>query len=258
MRHIGPILLAAVLAGCYAINGASGAPAAGDANGSWILRAGTGPTGAIRIFDDHRITLVIDGDQAGGHAACNIYGGTVTINGAAMRLSAVSMTEMACAEDAAMNSEAAYMVALDAVTRWARDGDRLVLSGEDTQLTYQLEPPVADQSLVGTSWVLESLIEGEAASSVQGEAFLQFAADGSFTGMTGCRNVRGSYVRTGDAIEFSDLDLTGDCPAELKGQDSAVIDVLQGGVSAEIDGKSLTLTGNAGQGLAFRAAPGIE
>jgi heat shock protein HslJ len=248
------------MAGCAVSHGAfTGSATAADASGSWVLRAGTGPSGDIRIFGEHRMTLVIDGDQAGGQSGCNIYGGTVTFAGGAIRISAMSMTEMACADDRAMQSEAEYLAALGAVTRWARDGDQLVLTGEGTRLTYELVPPVPDAALVGTSWVLDSLVQGDAVSSVQGEATLVFAADGTVTGSTGCREFDGSYAVNDDQIDMTDLVVTDQgCPPGFEAQDQHVLQVLGARITASADGATLTLLADGGQGLVYHAAPGIQ
>lgn len=257
VKRIGPILLLAILAACVTQGAETGPQVAADAAGSWVLASGTGPDGEIRIFDDHRITLTIQGGEVGGTSACNQYGGTIAFSGNAVRIGEIGGTEMACEPDV-MATESAYAAALMAVTRWGRDGDQLRFTGEGVDLRFELLPPVPDEEIVGTTWVLESLIQGEAASSVQGEAFLMLTADGKFSGMTGCREIRGSYVVNGDVIDFVDLAAVGDCPPERQAQDRIVIEVLEGGFSATIDGASLTLSDNAGQGLVYHAAPGIE
>ena len=227
--------------------------------GTWVLIDGTGPDGPIQILADNRITLVIEGTDAGGRAACNLYGGTLTVNGGTVQISTLSMTEMACVEPA-MSAEAAYMAAIGAVAAWERQGDLLTLTGPEGQLTYELKPPVPDEEIVGTTWVLDSLIQGDAVSSVQGEAFLMLTADGALTGMTGCRELTGRYVIFGDEVRFTDLGAEGECRAELQAQDRMVIDVLEGGFTASVDGATLTLSAgrNEGLGLVYRAAPGIE
>lgn len=257
VKHIGPVLLVALLAACTAVSGASTAPGNASAGGAWVLISGNGPGGEIKIFDDHRVTLTIQGGEVGGTSACNHYGGTIAFSGNAVRIGQIGGTEMACEPDV-METESAYAAALMAVTRWGRDGDQLRLTGDGVDLRFALLPPVPDEEIIGTTWILDSLIQGEAASSVQGEAFLMLTADGKFTGMTGCRELQGGYIVRGDEIDFVEMAAQGDCPAELQAQDSFVIDVLGDGFSATIVGGSLTLSDNAGQGLVYRAAPGIE
>jgi heat shock protein HslJ len=261
-KTIAVVLAAGLLSACAYVSGAGSASPtpdgfAADPMGSWVLTAATGPGGAIRLFDDHRVTLTVQGDEIGGTSACNQYFGQISFAGNAVRITNIGGTEMACEPDV-METESAYAAALLAVTRWGRDGDVLRLAGEGVDLRFTLLPPVQDEEIVGTTWVLDSLIQGDAVSSVLGEATLVLAADGTFSGSTGCRQLSGTYVINGDEIEFAELAANGNCPAELQRQDALVIDVLEGGFSTSVNGPSLTLTDNAGQGLGYRAAPGIE
>ena len=123
---------------------------------------------AVPIVEPGSITMRVDGSEIGGRAACNIYGGTLDIDGNQITISALSMTEMACQEDL-MASEAAYMAAIGGVDTAERTDDRLVLAGTDVELHYMLEPPIADASLAGTPWRLDSLITGEAVSSTMSD-----------------------------------------------------------------------------------------
>jgi heat shock protein HslJ len=272
-KTIASLVLALMLTACAYVgsgNGNGSGPASQSANpsanpsdpgtpaGSWILTQGTGPSGEIPVLGDHPITLVIDAEKAGGHAACNIYGGEVTISGGSIHLAAMSMTEMACLDDRAMDAEAAYMSALAAVTKWSRDGDRLVLSGDGVQLTFAVQPPVPDAKLIGTTWVLDTLMQGDAASTILGEATLTFAADGTFRGSTGCHELTGSYQASGDSIDFSNVTQSGNCSDQLQGQDALAVDVLGGHVSATIDGPILTLLAQGQQGLGYHAAESVE
>lgn len=235
--------------------GGVGIGGAGDLSGAWILLDGTGPTGAIPTADGHRITLTIQGDQVSGISACNHYGGTVAIAGDAIRVSALSMTEMACADDRAMESEAAYLAALATVVGWARDGDTLTLGGPQAELTFGLQPPVADEEIVGTTWVLESLILGDAVSSVLGDgATLELRPDGTVAGGTGCRTFEGRYTINGDEVLFTDVVATDQgCAPDLARQDEHVLNVLGDGFTAAVAGPTLTLTGAGNLGLAYRA-----
>ena len=260
----GPLAIL-ILAGCTVggagtstgPSGPGGSPpgaAANDLSGTWVLRSGVGVDGEIPLVDGHRITLVIQGDEAGGVAACNHYGGKVAWAGGEIRFSAMFMTEMACVDDGVMESEAAYLAALGIVTRWARDGDSLVLGGADVQLRFDLEPPPADEEIIGTTWQLESLISGEAVSSVQQAATLELRPDGSVKGSTGCRDFSGRYQVNGDEIVVSELVTTDiGCDPSLAQQDQHVLDVLGDGFSAAVAGPTLTLTAGGNLGLGYRA-----
>ena len=52
----------------------------------------------------------------------------------------------------------------------AFDGEDLVLTGDDLELRFHPVPPILTSPLAGTDWVLETLLDGETASSVPGDA----------------------------------------------------------------------------------------
>ena len=120
-----------------------------DLDGSWRLTDGSQSGKPIPVLANAPITMTINGSEIGGHAACNIYGGTIEIDGGRVSIEALSMTEMACEEDA-MASEAAYMSALPLAVRAARAGDRLMLSGPNVELNFTADPSGADADPSGT------------------------------------------------------------------------------------------------------------
>ena len=181
-----------VLAGLLLSACGMGDPAP-EIDGEWVLANGTVDGAELRQVPGTQVTLRIDGSTVGGIAACNHYGGDVERQGAGISFSAMTMTEMGCNEPA-MALEAAYVQALAGVDTAARDGDRLRLSGPGVNLDFTLVPPIADAALVGTNWSLESLIVGDAVSSVVGEADLRLDPDGTLSGSSG---VAASAPRTG-------------------------------------------------------------
>jgi heat shock protein HslJ len=222
-------------------------------SGAWVLIRGEGPNGPIRVPDGWRVTLTFTGEDEFGGQACNFYGGTYDLGvDGAVTFSNMFMTEMAC-EEPMMTVEAAYHAALTDVTRAARSGDQLAMHGEGTELVYRLLPPVPDEALQGTRWRLESLIQGDAVSSVQGDAWLVLEADGTMTGSTGCRDLSGRYTVSGDQLMWTDLRADGECSADLEMQDRLVIGVLEQPIVA-IEGNRLTLSRPDGTGLGYVAS----
>ena len=245
------LILALLLSGCSLISGGSA-----SLDGEWLLQAGTNQGQGIPMVAGSKITLRVDGTQAGGSAACNLYGGTIQVNGSSIVISALSMTEMACQENL-MASESAYLAALPRVTTAERNGDGLVLTGPQVELRYTLIPPAANASLVGTTWVLESLISGEAVSStVGGRVTLELNGEGKLSATTGCRSVTGSYTVSDGQVQVTldPWDLIGCVPEELAAQDAHILAVLGDGFGISVAGDRLTLT-SRDKGIGYRAEP---
>lgn len=107
-----------------ALSGCGGNPAdllAGD----WRLVSAQGsplPDGASIRFDADRIS---------GRAACNRFGGSITLTGEGLRFTAIAATKMACPADA-MLTDAALFAALSAVDRFDLDdtGRLLLIAGD--------------------------------------------------------------------------------------------------------------------------------
>ena len=163
-RTLALIGLFVALTGCASGGAPSQAPDDGavvDATGAWQLASGVIDGVGFAIVADAPITLSVKGSEVGGRSACNHYGAEMVMEDGQLRMRVTSMTQMACPEPA-MAAEAAFTVALGRITGAARDGDRLVLTGPGVELTFDRLPPVPVADMVGTDWVLESLISGEA------------------------------------------------------------------------------------------------
>ena len=250
-RAITALAIAAVfLAACGAARLDSGASAI---DGAWRLESGNLDGEPIPLVSGYRITFTAAGSGFSGTAACNGYGGLFAIEAWELSLNQLNITEMACIPEV-MESEAAYIVAMQRVNLAALDGEALELSGPGVELRYILLPSVPEEALIGTVWVLEGLIDGDSISTVLGENLtLDLRDDGTLTAMTGCRILTGTYAVGGDEIQTPELSAEGECTAELSAQDSRIVTVFEGGFTVEIVGNSLTLTAAGNEGLRYRA-----
>lgn len=222
-----------------------------DLGGDWELVEGT--VAGMSIPDgDFRITLLLENGTAGGVAACNSYGGNYMADGGFIQFGLMSQTEMACAEPA-MSAESIFMNGLSRVDTYLVAGDQLTLTGADVTLVFATIPPIETAPLYEQRWVLESLIQGEAVSSVRGDGFLLLTEDGALSGSTGCRDVSGVFIVVADEIVPTEFGAEGDCPPDLGQQDSHFITVIEGGFSALVEEDRLTLMDPDGSGLQFRA-----
>ena len=255
-RRLSFLAVALILAAC----GSAGTPPTSpsgdpfDPQGSWELTSGRVDGAEIPIVDDHPITLTIEGSEIGGTAACNSYGGRLTMTDGRHEIRDVEMTLMGC-EEPVMAAEAAYTAALTAVESIGAEGGELVLSGPSVELRFSALAPPPTAEVIDTMWVLETLFVGDVASSVQGEtATLELRSNGTFIGSTGCRSFSGEWLEQGEQIVAPTFGMEGaECPANLSQQDGHVVSVVGDGFVPSVVGDLLTLTDPGGVGLVYRA-----
>jgi heat shock protein HslJ len=199
-------------------------------------------------------TLDVEAGMVGGRSFCNSFSGTYRLDGDALTISGLGGTEMGCAPEV-MAAERTYLDALGAVDTAAVEDGELRLRGQDAELRFHRPPPAPVRDLVGTRWVLETLLHEDMASSTLGEpAVLVLAADGGLSGSTGCRTLSGRWARTDELLVVPQLRADGDCPPDVRAQDEHVLTVLDGETTAAVDGDLFTLTGVEGRALVYRAA----
>jgi heat shock protein HslJ len=250
------LALMVLLAACGAAQNPSAPDASGGAVvGDWVLTGGSIDGVDAPVLEDHRITMTITGSHVGGTAACNTYGGEIAMRADGLHFDNLFQTEMACVDQAAMAAEAAYMAALARVREIVRDGEELVARGDGVDLRFEALPPPPTADLVGTSWVLDTVLVGDVAASPVGDpATLKLDEDGTFLGSTGCRTFSGEWEEQGDQIVAPSLSMDDNaCPEELRSQDQHVVSVIGDGFIPTIEGNLLTLMDPGGVGLVYRA-----
>jgi heat shock protein HslJ len=229
-------------------------PSADPTRIAWALESGTVDGVELPIFDSHPITLAFTDDQVSGTAACNGYGAGYTISGSEIRLTGPGATEMACIPEDIMDLERVYLSALPRVRSFSATDETLTLAGEGVELVFAALPPVPTAELTGTVWVLESMIQGETVSSVEGDrATLELFTDGSMLGSTGCRGLHGRFAVSGAEVQMPEMAAEGECPTDLQAQDAHVVNVLGDGFRVVVEGQSLTLSDPDGSGLVYQA-----
>ena len=230
--------------------------------GEWTLTSGTDDAGSYDLSATS-ITLTI-GDTSGGSTPCNSYGADVTGGLGDITVTPTFQTEMACVDQSLMDLEKRYLTDLALVDTADVDGSVLQLSGADVVLTYEFVVPIENSPIVGTAWVLDSLVltrgADGSASSVIGDATLLLREDGVIEGNAGCRGFSGTYeIDDSDAarptVDVSDLVFdAADCPAEFVDQENQVELVLDD-FFAEVQGDRMTLTADFQEmGLVYRVA----
>lgn len=202
-----------------------------------------------------RIRLEFRDGRIGASAGCNQLGGAYRLDGDVLVVTDPAVTEMGC--DPARQAQDEWLFGLL--------GRRPVVSFDGDELTLMLDTTVIgmvdrrilepDLPLVGTGWILVSILSGEVASSVPAgvRASLRFGDDGQVAVQTGCNSGGGRYRIDGDRIVFGNLVLTKRACVGPEGQvEAAVLAVLGAGeVRFGIDGSTLRLVAGSA-GLDFR------
>lgn len=225
-----------------------------DPQGTWRLVSGSVDGREIPVADDHPVTLTIEGSEIGGTAACNHYGGRLTVTAGRLEIGDLAMTAMGC-EEPAMAIETAYLGALAVIDSIGADDEALVLRGPGVELRFEALPRPPTAELVDTTWVLDTVFVGDVAASPIGErATLELSSDGTFTGSTGCRTFSGEWLEQGEQIIAPSWGLDqAECSVEVSQQDAHVVSVIGDGFVPTIEGELLTLTDPGGVGLVYRA-----
>ncbi|MBJ7452578.1 MAG: META domain-containing protein [Blastococcus sp.] len=244
------LLLAGVLA--LAACGTDSASDGPDVAGEWQLASGTALGADLPFPPGATATLTLSGGEANGTAFCNRFFASYELDGSSFSFGDIGSTEMGC-EPEVMAAESTYLAALDAVDTAVLDGTDLLLTGAGVELRFGPVPVVPDSPLEGTRWVLDTLVDGETASSVLGEARLDLAPDGTLTASTGCRSIGGTWRTDGDSLVLDAAYDSFGCVPPADRQDEHVLGVFAAGPVAAVDGDRLTLTAEDGRGLGYRA-----
>lgn len=210
------------------------------------------------LVQGSEIRLRFDGDRLGISAGCNAMGGTYTLDGTRLTVSALSMTEMGC--DAPLMEQDTWVAGLfERDVQLTRGAEASLISGEVVLTLADREQVSPDRPLVGTKWVLDSIgsdgADGAVSSVPAGvTAWITLGRDGTFTVNDGCNGGGGNWVDDTDAVIFSDLvtDLRACVDPAVQEVAAAVRKVLDGTVGFVLEERALRLSGPGGH-LGFRA-----
>jgi heat shock protein HslJ len=191
-----------------------------------------------------RFTFNKDG-QLGVSAGCNHMGGTYRIDGGTLRFEGGAMTEMGCDEPRHAQDDWVFAF-LGSKPASALAGNDLTLTAGDTVIRLlDREIAVPDLPLIGPTWTVNSILAGDAVSSIPDGvvATLVFGEDGRFELQTGCNSGGGTYAVEGARIQFPDIVTTKrGCDGASAQVETAVLAVLQAdNLTFAIDAGSLTL-----------------
>jgi heat shock protein HslJ len=136
------LLALAVLATLLAACADPGEEGAADPTAeSWVLQAGTLDGAEIPIIEGYPITLIFDQPEgmAGGKSACNQWFGSYTLSGNELTFTGIAGTLMACTDEGVMESEQAFLTAIELVEIYTIEGNELNLTGEGVDLLFVVD-----------------------------------------------------------------------------------------------------------------------
>lgn len=253
-------LLALVLAvtGCGDRGGGSGPSARGDSplrERTFLSTAVTENGSPHQLAGKTRVRMQFTGDdRLIADAGCNSMQGSVRVDGGRIEVSDLASTGMGC-EQPVMEQDAWLGRLLSSKPSWKLDRDTLTVSSPTTEIVLKdrkvVEP---DLALQGTKWTVDTLVDGEVASSTPAaaSAWLMFDKD-TVQVSAGCNSGSGSYSVSGNTLRIDAVATTRKaCEPDVMSLENAVLAVLQGEVSYSIDSDRLTLKQPAGKGLQLR------
>jgi heat shock protein HslJ len=189
-------------------------------------------------------------------AGCNTLSGAVEVQARRIVVGELASTRIGCPpERHDQDRWLAGVLTADPV--YELRGTRLVLESGDTAIRLvDRTAGSPNRPLVGTEWRLESLVDGEAVSSLPpGTGATLLFGDGSLSlQVVDCNRGTADVVIARLAVEVGVLSMTERaCAPDPSAVELAVVGVLQGIVGYRIDGDVLTLRHPSGIGLVLRA-----
>jgi heat shock protein HslJ len=257
MKAVRFALLALVLAaaGC----GGRGTPAGG---GDSPLRGRTFLSTAIteggkpyQLAEKSRVRLLFTDDgRLIADAGCNSMQAPVSLGGGRIEVSDLAMTAVGC--PTALQEQDTWLSRfLSTKPSWKLDGSTLAVSSPTTEVTLAdrkvAEP---DLSLRGTRWTVDTIVDGQVASSTPATASTSVVFDKDTVAVSaGCNSGSGSYQLSGNTIRIGDIATTRKaCEPDIMSLENAVLAVLHGDIAYEIDSDRLILKQATGKGLQLR------
>lgn len=228
-------------------------PAANVVAGKTLVATGITEADSPRpLVKGSRIRFEFTGSDVQITAGCNTMNGSYTLEEERLEVGPLASTEMACPEPL-MDQELWVSELLEEPVTM-EGGEEFTLTAGDVVLTLEDRKNMTpDASLTGTTWQLDSLIDGESATSAPtGNATITLDGSGNIKVRSYCNNGAGKVTVGDGTMDIGAIMMTmRACEDPEKGKaESAMKKVLNGEVSFEIEEKRLTIT-KGGQALEF-------
>jgi len=262
-RAVTSLCLATLLSLAACGGYSSGSDASSDASPTPVIAAdlagrtfvSTSVTG-FELIDGTEIRISFEEDHLSASAGCNTVGGAYTVENDLLSVSEPSATLMAC-DPQLMTQDDQLIGFLTDDPAISLMGDVLMLTGaEVTAEMHEEADGGKGEPLMGTTWTLDSIVDGDSASSVPAGVeppTLEISDAGQASVFTGC-NRGGASVEVDDAtLTFGPLSLTKmACGDDATAVEATVTSIIDGTVDYSISGDVLTVSKDP-QALEYRA-----
>jgi heat shock protein HslJ len=108
----------------------------GLAGTTWTLVSYGDPANPTPALDTPPVTLTFSGSGVSGNAGCNSFSGGFTFEGNTLMVGQLVSTLMACLDQPVMDQEAAVLAALSTASRFAINGNQLVIRYDGGVLNF--------------------------------------------------------------------------------------------------------------------------
>jgi heat shock protein HslJ len=205
-----------------------------------------------QLLADTRVSLrFTDDDRVLAEAGCNNLSGKATVTGDRIEIDQLAMTQIGCDPQRHQQDKWLSEVLTGTLT-YRLENAELVLTSGDTELTLlDREAAEPDLGLVGPTWTVDTLVDGQTASSVPAGVTATLVFDEDRVAVSGgCNSGTAAYDLAGSTITFTKLTMTlKACADEVMRVEQTVVAVLDGKVDFEVDANRLTLDHPSGKGI---------
>lgn len=222
----------------------------GDLTGtSWVLESFDTDGEATPAAAEGESTLTFAaGGELFGSTGCNRLTGTWTQDGSAVSLETGAMTLVGCVDPEVAAQEQALLELLPQVQSVDEGDGTLDMLDADGSTLLAYVAGLTD--LAGTSWTATGVNNQSGAvesDEITPTATADFAADGTVTGFTGCRDFTGSWQADADTISVTDVTTDGaECTGDEATLEERYLAALAAASTFQLEGSTLNLRDNSG------------
>ncbi len=212
----------------------------GDAGNPIIVEPGTNVT--VQFAEDNSLN---------GFGGCNSFFGPYELTGDEIKIGPLGSTMMAC--EKGMTQESVVTSALQQAYKIAftPQGRLEIFYDSSSVFEKKLVFSLSQKSLVDTLWVLEAYGDPAQPSTPETGTLVtaQFSEDGILSGMAGCNNYTTSYVAEDGRMEIQMPASTLRACTKGMEQEAIYLQALTNAESYSIEGSTLEITYDGGQGV---------